>query len=474
MDPYDARSDLDEVIRLVAAEAQRYLAGLDARPAREPGADDHLAAFKGSLPDEGEGTLAPLRDLLTEGIDAATHSAGPRFFHFVIGGVTPAALGADWITSVLDQNAGLWDASALGSHLEVLVTKWLLDLFDLPPDWGGALTKSATLANFAALGCAREWWAERHGANLAENGFAGLPPVPVLSSGYVHASARKALAMLGIGRARVQTFAADGTGCADLERLERELRALDGEPAIIIGNAGEVNAGDFDPLDAMADLTERYDAWLHVDGAFGLFARLAPETKPLTAGVERAHSVIADGHKWLNVPYDCGMAFLRDPSWLPKVYSLSGAAYLPKPDDPHPNYAFLMPDSSRRARAIAVYATLRAYGRAGYRAMVERHIGLAKRLGARVDAEPDLELLAPVKTNIVCFRYRPAGVPEDALDDLNTRLGRAVLDDGRVFVGTTTYDGRVAFRPAIVNYRTTDQHVDELADVILELGARAV
>jgi glutamate/tyrosine decarboxylase-like PLP-dependent enzyme len=474
MDPFDARADLEETIALVAKEAARYLEGLDDRPVRDPDADDHLKAFEGSLPERGEGTLAPLRDLLTHGIAAATHSAGPRFFHFVIGGVTPAALGADWITSLIDQNAGLWDASPLGSSLESLTIGWLLDLFELPSGWTGALTKSATLANFAALGCARAWWADRHGVDVNEEGFVGLPRVPVFSSGYIHASARKSIAMLGIGRGSVKTFAADGTGRLDVDGMRAALEALDGAPAIIVGNAGEVNAGDFDPLDAMADLAERYNAWLHVDGAFGLFTRLAPEARGLSAGIERADSVIADGHKWLNVPYDCGIAFLKDPSWMLKTYALPGAAYLPGLDDPHPNYGFNMPDSSRRARALAVYATLRAYGRDGHRAYVERHLALTRHLGARVEAEPDFELLAPVVSNIACFRYRPAGLDEQALNTLNARLGKAVLEDGRVFVGTTTFDGRTAFRPAIVNYRTTEQHVDELVDVIAELGAQLV
>jgi glutamate/tyrosine decarboxylase-like PLP-dependent enzyme len=366
----------------------------------------------------------------------------------------------------------LWDSSALATTVETTSIAWLLDLFELPRDWRGALTKSATIANFAALGCARAWWAERHGVDVNENGFAGLPPVPVFSSGFLHASARKALAMLGIGRGRVRTFALDGTGRLDVDALERALVELNGAPAIIIGNAGEVNAGEFDPLDRMASLAEQHNAWLHVDGAFGLFTRLAPGARRLTDGIERAHSVISDGHKWLNVPYDCGMVFLKDASWLPKVYALPGAAYLPSLDDPHPNYGFLMPDSSRRARGIAVYSTLRAYGRAGYRSMVERHLALTRYLGARIEREPDFELLAPVTSNIACFRYRPqSATDEQTLNALNTRLGRAVLDDGRVFVGTTNYDGRIAFRPAIVNYRTTEQHVDELVDVIAELGA---
>jgi glutamate/tyrosine decarboxylase-like PLP-dependent enzyme len=241
----------------------------------------------------------------------------------------------------------------------------------------------------------------------------------------------------------------------------------------VIGNAGEVNAGDFDPIGALADLAEEHSAWLHVDGAFGLFARVTPRAAALAEGVERAQSVIADGHKWLNVPYDCGFAFVRDPGLLGQVFSLS-AAYLPDPADPRPNFGNLGPEASRRARSLTVWATLRAYGRAGYRALVERHLDLAQRLARRVDEAPDLELLADVSLNIVCFRFRPSGVPDADLDDLNARLGEDVLADGRVYVGTTRYEGRIAFRPAIVNWRTRAEDVDLLVDVIRELGAGLV
>jgi glutamate/tyrosine decarboxylase-like PLP-dependent enzyme len=214
----------------------------------------------------------------------------------------------------------------------------------------------------------------------------------------------------------------------------------------------------------MADLAAQHGAWLHVDGAFGLFARVTPRAAALAAGVERADSVIADGHKWLNVPYDCGFAFVRDPTYLRPPFQLTGA-YLPTDERPSP-------EASRRARSLAVWATLRAYGRSGYRAMVERHLQLAERLGRRIEEQPDFELLAPVRLNIVCFRHRPPGVGDEELDTHNLELGQAVLDDGRVFFGTTRYEGNVAFRPAIVNWRTTKRDVDLVVDVLAELAAR--
>ena len=387
----------------------------------------------------------------------------------MIGGATPAALAGDWLTSLFDQNVGGWVASPLGTQLEVVAIDWLKDLFELPADWGGVLTTGATMANFTALASARQWWGERHGVDVAQVGLAGLPPVPVLSSGYIHVSSLKALAMLGIGRGNVRMFARDGVGRLDVTALEDTLRGLDGAPAIVVANAGEVNAGDFDPIAEMAELAERYGAWLHVDGAFGLFARLTPHAASLSEGVERADSVIADGHKWLNVPHDTGFAFLRDETLLAKTFRAT-AAYLPRLDHPYPIFGYLGPEMSRRARALATWATLRAYGRSGYRAMVERHLALAQRVGERVEAAPDLELLADVKLNLVCFRFRPPGVAEADLDALNEQLGEAVLEDGRVYVGTTIYDGRVAFRPAIVNWRTEPDDVDLLVDVIRELG----
>jgi glutamate/tyrosine decarboxylase-like PLP-dependent enzyme len=266
-------------------------------------------------------------------------------------------------------------------------------------------------------------------------------------------------------------LARDGVGRIDLEALERSLRDVGGAPSIVIVSAGEVNAGDFDPLGPMADIAERHGAWLHVDGAFGLFAALSPRTQHLVEGIERANSVIADGHKWLNVPYESGFAFVKDPSLLPAVFT-SSAAYLEDPQSDRPTWGFLGPEMSRRARAMPIWATLRAYGREGYRTIVERHLDLAQHLARRVDEAEDLERLADVPLNIVCFRARPAGVPEEDLDDLNRRIGEAALLDGRVFFGTTVYDGRVAFRPAPVNWRNRTDHVDLMVDVIRELAAR--
>jgi len=468
-DPLRERELVTETLRLAAAAAERYLADIDTDRVRRPGADRAAAALYRDFPERGDGAIAAIEELVRAS-DGALRASGPRFFHWVIGGDTPAALAADWLTSAWDQNAAAYDATPIGTVTEELAITWLKDLFGLPASWGGVLTTGATMANFTALAAARGWWAKRHGVDLDARGFAGLPAVPVLSSGYIHPSATKALAMLGVGRDTVRRFARDDIGRVDLAAMEAALRGLDGAPAIIVGNAGEVNAGDFDPIEALADLAERYGAWLHVDGAFGLFARATPKAAHLAAGVERAHSVIADGHKWLNVPYDSGFAFVRDASLLAGPFAI-GAAYLPKPGE-HPMFGAMGPEASRRARGIAIWATLRAYGRSGYREMVERHLGLAQHLAKRVDEAPDLERLADVPLNIVCFRYRPKDAKADELDALNLRLGAELLADGRVYAGTTRYRGVVALRPAIVNWRTSEADVDLLVDVVRELGMR--
>jgi glutamate/tyrosine decarboxylase-like PLP-dependent enzyme len=460
-------------LRQVVDAAAPYLDSLPRRLVYDRGAEPLLRDLSGPLPEQGSGTRAAVETLLRVGTATATASAGPRFYHFVIGGSTPAALAADWVVSLLDQNAFVRASSRFADTVETVTLDWLRQLFGLPAGWGGALTASATFANLSGLALATHWWAERHGVDVASAGLAGLPRMPVLSSGYVHPSARKALQMLGHGRDTVEVYARDDAGRLDPAAVRRRLAQLDGAPAVLLGTAGEPNAGDFDPLADLADLAGEFDAWLHIDGAFGLFAALSPRTAHLTAGVERADSIASDAHKWLNVPYESGFVLVREPDRLGSAFGMPGAAYLPGPDDPRGGYGLLGPESSRRARALPIWATLAAYGRAGYRELVERHCDLAAHLAAAVDAAPDLERLADVPLNVVCFRYRPPGLSEAELDAVNRRLGEALLTDGRVLAGTTVYSGRVALRPAISNWRTTADDLDLLVDVVRELGGQA-
>jgi glutamate/tyrosine decarboxylase-like PLP-dependent enzyme len=469
MDPLaDVAMPIDP-LRIVYAAAGEYLDALDNLPALDPAALGLLDELDGPLPARGDGATAAIDRLVRVGTAAATHSSGPRFYHFVIGGSTPAAMAADWLCSLLDQNAVVRASSAFATRVEDIALRWLVELLDLPHTWGGALTASATFGNFTALGCASHWWAEHHGVDSASAGLAGLPRMPVLSSGYVHASARKALQMLGHGKDTVELCVRDAAGRVDLDVMAARLAELD-QPAIIIGNAGEVNTGAFDPIDALAELAERHGAWLHVDGAFGAFAALSPRTAHLVAGMDRADSIAADAHKWLNVPYESGFALIREPERLGRAFGMPGAPYFPDPSGPQSGYMMFGPESSRRARALPIWATLAAYGRDGYRAIIERHLDLAQQLAGLVDEAPDMERLADVPLCIVCFRYRPPGVAEADLDALNRRLGDALLADGRVYVGTTVHEGRVALRPAMTNWRVTDRDVTYFVDVVRDVG----
>ena len=451
-DPLLEHGAVEECLRVVADEAVRYLGEVDSALVRPPDMSDRLPL---ALPEQGAGSLESIRALIDATDAGATRSAGPRFFHFVMGGGTPAALAADWLTSAVDQIAFNWVSSPFAMRVEEITVDWLKDLFGLPAAWSGVLTSGATTANFTGLAAARRWWGLQHGVDVEEEGLAGLPAMPVFATERVHVSALKALAMLGIGR--------------------QQVRPLDvaawGEPALILATAGDVNTGAFDPLAELADLAAEHGAWLHVDGAFGLFAALSPLSSDLVAGIDRAHSVAVDGHKWLNVPYDCGAVFVHDPELHRGAFSAT-AAYLGVQELDRPVFSDLAPEMSRRARSLTVWATLHAYGRDGYRAMVERHLQLARRLAEQVDAETELERLAEVPLNVVCFRYRPDGVADGALDELNRRLGQAVLDDGRVYFGTTVQDGKVAFRPAVVNWRTRDEDVDLIVPTVRELGAQ--
>ena len=307
----------------------------------------------------------------------------------------------------------------------------------------------------------------RHGVDVDLDGLAGLPSMPVFASGYVHPSDRKAFAMLGLGRDTVRTFTRTPSD-AWTSRDSRARSELDGAPADI-ASAGEVNAGDFDPLPEMADLAERFDAWLHVDGAFGLFAALSDRTRHLVDGVERADSVIADGHKWLNVPYDCGFAFVRDASCR-EAPSRRGRPTCPTRSTRSRRGG----TSGRRCRAGPVRSPCgRRSERTAAAATVRSWNGISTSGSTwpRGWTAPDLERLADVPLNIVCFRYRPPDVDEGRLDALNQAIGEAAIQDGRVFFGTTVYDGKVAFRPAPVNWRNRPEDVETIVEVVREVGA---
>jgi glutamate/tyrosine decarboxylase-like PLP-dependent enzyme len=430
------------------------------------------AALDEPLPDASSDPVEAIGEWMRRADAGIAADPGPRYFGFVNGGVTPAALAGDWLTSTIDQNAGLWIISPAAAQTEVVVMRWLKELFDLPMGWHGHLTSGATLSNLSCLAAARQWASNLLGFNAAEDGLAGHSPIPVVSSSAVHASAVKALGTLGLGRASVTQLQTDD-GTMDIDRLREYLDGVEG-PVIIVANAGEVNTGQFDDLNAMADLRDRHPggAWLHVDGAFGLFAAASPRYRDRVAGIERADSVASDAHKWLNVPYDAGFAFVRDEAVIRSAFATS-SAYLQKSDSfDADNYG---PEFSRRFRGLAAWCSLRSLGRSGYRELVERCIDNAQMLARWIDAQPGMELLNGDRQrsypfNIVCFRYVDAKLDEAVLDELNLHAAEAIQHDGRAFVSGTRWNGAAGIRAAFVNWSTTQDDVAILQDVLRAIG----
>lgn len=442
----------------------------DRRVALPPNAADALKGFHQSLPETGTGAARAIEQLLELNDQAGGNTGGPKCFHFVIGGSTPAALAADLLATAYETITYTWVLSPVGVQMELQALDWLKQLFGLPKDWSGVMVTGATMANFVCLAAARQWWGEQHGFDVSETGLSGQPQMPVLSSGFIHASTLKCLAVQGIGRANVQRFERDNFGRLDLAAMEQALIELNGQPALVIVNAGEVNAGEFDPVAEVIELARQHNCWVHVDGAFGLFAKLSPRTEHFVEGVDQADSVTVDGHKWLNVPYDSGYAFVRDYGLMAKAFRYS-ADYLPEENRERPTPGAIGPESSRRARSFAVWATLKAYGRKGQQRIVEHCLDVAQHFALQVEQAPQLELMNNVRLNIVAFRYNPGGMDDDQLDELNARLGDVVLTDGRFLVGTSKIGPRTVFRPAFSNWRTRFSDVEEFAQVVLELGA---
>ena len=465
------RAEFEALGKQIGGMLQNTLQGLDHRIALPPGSTAALTALDEPLPEQGSGMQQALRRLLDLNERAGANTAGPRCFHFVIGGVTPAAMGADLLATTCDALSYTWLTSPVAVQMELRALAWLRELFGLPAGWSGAMVTGGTMANFVGIAAGRQWWGEQQGFDVSETGLAGKPQLKVLTSGFVHAATKKCLSLQGIGRSNLQIYRRDDAGRVDLAAFEAGMKALHGAPAIVVVNAGEVNAGEFDPVEEMIALARQHNTWVHVDGAFGLFARVSPRTEHLCRGAEHADSVAVDGHKWLNVPYDSGYAFVRDHGLLVRTFRYT-ADYLPAEDDPRPTIGAITPESSRRARSFAVWATLAAYGREGHRRIVEHCLDIAQHMALRVNEADDLELMAPVPLNITAFRFNPGGLSDAQLDDLNHRLGIAVLEDGRFLVGTSKLGKRTIFRPAFSNWRTGPEHVDEFAEVVRQLGRK--
>ncbi len=446
----DDYQHLDALLEATHAAALEFLASLAIRPAgHTPQALPHDI-----LPEEGIGAQQALSAFRAKYERLLAASPGPRYLGFVTGGCTPAALAGDWLVSAYDQNVR-GDGESIAATVEHETLRLLRALFTLPESFTGAFVSGATQANFVALATARQWAVARLGIDVSEQGLWNVPPIPVLG-GSPHASISKALSMLGMGRQTLEVLPyLPGRMAVDPEALQKRLAALNGTPAIVVASAGEVNTGDFDDLEMLAQLCQKYGAWLHVDGAFGLFAACDPAHAHLLRGLDAADSIISDGHKWLNVPYDSGFVFTRHLALHQQVFKVT-AAYLGDSSD----LSHRTPENSRRFRALPTWMTLMAYGRTGYRELIARSCSLAQQLAQGLESSSYFELLAPVHLNIVCFALRGADATQ------RNHFLEALKKDGRVLLSSTFFAGKPAIRAAFANWSTREQDIPLILDVL--------
>lgn len=441
------------VINQVANQANDYLRQINDAPTA---ITVPTALEAHTLPQNGLGAERALEVFKAKFAPLMVTSTGPRYWGFVTGGTTPAALAGDWLTTLYDQNcqssAKMGDVSAV---VEFETIKILRGLLQLPDDFFGGFVTGATMSNFTCLAVARQWYGQQLGIDIAEDGLSGLSGLKVLSA-MPHSCVAKDLSMLGIGRKqliKIKTLP-NNREAMDCEDLEAHLKSLNGAPCIVTTSGGTVNTVDFDDMSALAELKKKYNFWWHIDAAFGAFAVCSPKYADLLRGWEKADSISVDLHKWLNVPYDSAVVFVKEThlNLQRETFQNANAAYLgdPKADF---NYLNFLPENSRRMRALPAWMTLMAYGREGYQDIVERNVAHAQKLGDLIGQSIDFQLLAPVRLNCVCFT-----LTNKAPAEVSAFLAK-LTERAKVFMTPTMYLGQSAIRAAFVNWRTENSDV---------------
>ncbi len=445
---------MNELLQDAAKRGIRYLNSLpERRVAPSPDAVQNLDRFLEPLPElptDPEAVLALLDELGSPGTIA---SAGSRYFGFVTGGSLPAALAANWLAGAWDQNAGLVTTSPVAAKIEEVALTWLVDVLKLPKSTGGGFVTGATMANFTALAAARHAVLKRAGWDVTTRGLYGAPEVTVVIGDEAHSSVLKALNMLGLGTERVTRIPTDTQG-----RMRAEALPPLAGPAIVCLQAGNVNTGAFDPAEPLCRWAHNAGAWVHVDGAFGLWAAAAPDRAHLTAGIELADSWATDAHKWLNVPYDSGLVFSREPAHLQNAMATSGA-YLDQGGDRVP-YQFT-PELSRRARGIEVWAALRTLGRRGLAELIEGNCRQAALFADGLQAA-GYAVLNDVSLNQVLVSFGTPAVTRDVIDRLQA--------EGSTWCGGTVWQGHTAMRISVSSWATTEADVQESTAAILRVA----
>jgi len=417
-----------------------------------------LAAFAGPTPEQGGDAAAIIEELATLAEPGIRASTGPRFFGWVIGNSHPTGVAADWLTAAWGQNAANLHAAPAASAIEAVAAGWLLDLLGLPADASVGFVTGATVANFVCLAAARSEVLRRVGWDVEADGLFGAPPITVLIGADAHATVYSGIKYLGLGAGRVRVVACDSSGrmlTGDLDRAISE----NTDPTIVIGQAGQINTGACDPFAEIAPIVSDMGAWLHVDGAFGLWAQASPAQQHLTAGVELADSWATDGHKWLQTPYDSGFAIVRDAEAHRRAMAIT-ASYLPPAEGAERDPSAYVPELSRRARGFATWAMIRQLGREGIAAMVAGHCAIALHMAERLAAVPGIELVCPVELNQFMIRFGGA-------DAATLATVKQVQDDAVAFIGSAQWRGQWVMRVSVSSAATTMAEADVTVDAVI-------
>ncbi len=429
--------------------AGEYLESIAHRRVAAPAAADTLRAeLSIPLSEAGEPPEGVLGVLAQAGRLGTTATQGPRYFGFVTGGSLPVATAADWLVSAWDQNGALHVMSPLSAVLEDVTAGWVRTLLGVGPKWSVGFVTGGHMANFTAMAAARRHVLLRHGWDVEKDGLAGAPEVTLLAGQEAHYTIATAARLLGFGSERIVRIPTDNQGRMDADALYQSLQTTNG-PAIVCAQAGNVNSGAFDPIDQLAEICGERGAWLHVDGAFGLWAAASPALQHLATGIARADSLATDAHKWLNVPYDCGVVLCAHPEAHRSAMTME-ASYIETTSFERDAHAYV-PEESRRARAIPVYAVLRTLGKSGLAALLETCCRHARRFAEGL-AEGGFEILNDVVLNQVLVSFGD--------DDTTRRVVRGVQEDGTCWCGGTTWKGRAAMRISVSSWATGDEDVE--------------
>lgn len=453
--------ELGELLDYARQRSVEYLGALPERRVAAAASGEELRRLLGSrLADQGDSAAAVIRTLADAAAGGTVASTGPRYFGFVIGGNLPAAHAADWLVSTWDQNPAVFVMSPLVAVIEEIAAGWLREIAGLPAGMSVGFVTGCQMASFTGLAAARHRVLQNAGWNVEADGLFGAPPIDVIIGDEAHYTIVMALRLLGLGGTRLRRVATDGRGRMRPDELAQALRASRG-PCIVCAQAGNVNTGAFDPLEAIADATKERGAWLHVDGAFGLWASASPALAPLVRGIGRADSIATDGHKWLNVPYDCGIVFCADAAAHRAAMSLQAAYIIGSSNERDPHE--FVPDESRRARAVPVYAALRSLGRSGLAELVDRCCSHARRFADGLRAA-GFEVLNDVVLNQVLVAFGDA--------NQTRRVIAAIQQDGTCWCGGTQWQGRTAMRISVSNWRTTEADVERSLEAIVRVAAQ--